>query len=369
MKRSYLWSAGVALAAVAWLASGRIWPAGGSKADDAATIETTSPGRKTISSRKAPFRVEVIIARREEWTPKLSLSGHTEAAQVLVVRARTTGQVLETPLAEGDPVTAGALLCRLDAADRPARLAAARAALASAAHELAAGKRLFAGGHMPESRLKQLKARYEAAAAQVRRLETELRYLAITSPIPGVLSRQLARVGDVLAPGAPCAEVVRLDPIKVVAMASEREVARIRPQAAATATLVDGTTLTGRITYIAPRADTATRTFRVEMTAPNPDGRAKAGMTARLSIRLPPRKVARVPLSALVLNDAGEVGVHVVDENNRVRFVRLEVLSEGRQGARVRGLADGARVIVSGQYYVVPGQRVEPVPFAPFGKG
>ncbi len=368
MKRSYVWSLVVALAAAAWLASGTVWPSGGTK--EPASENAGTPGHEAAATaRKAPFRVEVITARLEEWRRELILSGHTEAAQVLTVRARTAGQVLETPLAEGAAVEPGDLLCRLDAADRPARLAAARAALASAAHELAAGRRLFAQGHIPESRLKQLEALHEAAAAQVRQLEQEMAYLTVTSPIPGVLSKQMAKVGDVLAPGGACAEVVRLDPLKVVAAASETEAARIRLQARATAELVDGTELTGRITYIAPKADPLTRTFRVEMTAANPDMQAKAGMTARLRIALAPVPAALVPLSALVLADDGQVGVQVVDADARVRFVPVEVLSEGHEGARVKGLPDGAQVIVSGQYYVVPGQKVEPVPYRPLEKG
>ncbi len=105
------------------------------------------------------------------------------------------------------------------------------------------------------------------------------------------------------------------------------------------------------------------------MTAANPGMEAKAGMTARLRIALVPVPAALVPLSALVLADDGQVGVQVVDADARVRFVPVEVLSEGREGARVRGLSDGARVIVSGQYYVVPGQKVEPVPYQPLEKG
>ncbi len=272
MRRSYIWSLVVALAAAAWLASGTVWPSGGGKGTAGAGAEEARSAAETAemadaageqTGRRAPLKVEVIVARVTDWRPVLTLSGHTEAEQVLTVRARTAGQVLETPLAEGATVKPGDLLCRLDAADRPARLAAAPAALASAAHELDAGRRLFAQGHIPESRLKQLEALHEAAAAQVRQLEQEMAYLTVSSPIPGVLSKQMAKVGDVLAPGGACAEVVRLDPLKIVAAASEREVAQIRPQAEASAVLADGTELTGRITYIAPKADPLTRTFRV----------------------------------------------------------------------------------------------------------
>jgi len=136
----------------------------------------------------------------------------------------------------------------------------------------------------------------------------------------------------------------------------------------ASAELVTSQRLSGRLTYIAPQADPATRTFRVEMKAANPEARARAGVTASLRISLPPRPSALLPLTAIGLNDDGILGVHVVRSDDTVEFLPVEVLRQDRDGARVAGVPDGARVIVTGQYYVLPGQKVEPVPFRPARK-
>ncbi len=368
MKRSWLWAGLFALAAAGWLASGQagLPTAGGPPAP--------APGRQKPpqtkpQTKERPFRVEVLPARISERRAVLTFSAHTEAGETVMARARTGGVVLETPAEEGAAVKKGDVLCRLDPGARPARLAAAKAAAASALRDYRAGTRLHAGGHMPQARLKQLRAALDAAQAQVRQIELEIGYTQVRAPLDGVLARQAAKRGDLLAPGAPCALVVSLDPLKVTADASEREVGRLARGMTAKARLVTGETLRGRITFIAPQAEAATRTFRIEMTAPNPALRARAGVTARLSVPLPPVKAALTPLAAVGLNDAGELGVHIVRADDTVAFVPVRVLEETREGAWVKGLQEGARVIVSGQHYVLPGQKVTPVPFRPGGKG
>lgn len=64
----------------------------------------------------------------------------------------------------------------------------------------------------------------------------------------------------------------------------------------------------------------------------------------------------------LTLNDAGEIGVRVLDDGDKVRFVPVTILGGDDKGVWLAGLPDKVRVIVAGQDYVVEGQTVEPVP-------
>ncbi len=364
MKRSWIWASLFAIAATAWLASGEIalpfLKTGAKSAQGAQKPAATAKPKDTT-----PFRVEVVTIRVAPHRARLKLPAHTASFQTVQVRARTSGIVEETPFAEGARVRKGDILCRIDSGSRPARLQAARAAVASARRDYEAAVRLLRSGHMPQSRLKQLKALYDKAMAQLRQYELDIAWTKVRAPMGGILARQLAKKGDLLSLGKPCAEIVKLDPLKIIADVSEREVGGIGTGRKASATLVTGETLQGAITYIAPAADPATRTFRLEMTAANPGGKARAGVTASLVIPLPARPAALVPLAAIGLDDNGVLGVHHAGKDNRVIHTPVKVLEETRQGAWVLGLPDGARVIVSGQYYVLPGQKVTPVPYRP----
>ena len=354
MKSSHRWALLFALIAVVWIASGRLLPSPGA-----------APGtqRAETSRQQAPLTVEVIPVRVTARPARLALPGHAEATAVVNVAARTGGIVEATPRPEGATVKKGDVLCRLDAGARGAQLEAARAALASARRDYDAALKLFRKGHATKARLQQLKARVDEAAAREKQLKLDIARTRVRAPIDGVLAAQVAKVGDLLAPGRPCAQLVKLDPLKVVARASEVEIRRIRPGAPATARLVTGQRLSGRITYISPRGDPATHTFRVEMQAPNPQA-APAQVSARMTITLPPRPAARLPLAAIVLADDGRLGVRVVNKDDTVAFVPVQVLDETRQGASVAGLKDGMRVIVTGQHYVLAGQKVKAVPFS-----
>jgi len=63
-----------------------------------------------------------------------------------------------------------------------------------------------------------------------------------------------------------------------------------------------------------------------------------------------------VPRSALTFSSAGELGVRVVGEKDKVAFVPVSVVDDQQQVMFVSGVADGARVIVQGQDFVREGQ-------------
>ena len=68
-----------------------------------------------------------------------------------------------------------------------------------------------------------------------------------------------------------------------------------------------------------------------------------------------------LPLSSLTLNDDGDLGVRVVDDASRVRFLPVKVSRDTVDGVWVTGLPDAVDVIVTGQEYVVDGVRVNAV--------
>ncbi len=363
---SWLWALLLLALAAGWFAWGTLG-AQPPTADMSARQQAEAASGMRQNKAHEPFAVEVVRVRLREHAPVLRLTGRAEAAQELTLRSRAAGEVIATPAKEGAPVKKGDVLCRLDETSERADLAAAQAALASAERDAQAAQRLFRRGTLPEAQLKQAEARLQQARATVRRAELALQWRVMRAPFDAVLHRQQAKVGDMLAIGGACAVLARLDPLKVVAFASELEVARLRLGMAAVARFAAGPVLHGKLSYIAPVAEAATRTFRIEATMSNPTTAqgmpvVRAGMTARLEVRLPPLQVAELPLSALVLADGGQLGVHVVGNDDRVAFAPLRIIKEGRDAVLASGLKDGEKLIVTGQYYVKPGTRVKAVP-------
>jgi multidrug efflux system membrane fusion protein len=85
-------------------------------------------------------------------------------------------------------------------------------------------------------------------------------------------------------------------------------------------------------------------------------------ITASAVIRLEGSEAYRIVTSWLTLDDNGQIGVRVVEDDNRVNFVPLKIVAHTPENMWVTGLTPGMRVITLGQDYVIPGQTVVPVP-------
>jgi multidrug efflux system membrane fusion protein len=92
---------------------------------------------------------------------------------------------------------------------------------------------------------------------------------------------------------------------------------------------------------------------------PNPDHAIRSGITAEIRLSLPEEPAHRVPASILALNAEGVLGVRIVEEGNRVRFVPVELLSDDGEQVWVAGLPRRAEVIVLGQDFVADGVEVD----------
>lgn len=352
MRGSFLIAVAVVVAAIAWIVSGQI-----GQPERKALAESAAPA----PAETPPRAVRVRTVSPLPWERQLVLRGRTEASRSVQVRAETAGRIVRIGAAKGEQVDAGAVIAEIDRASRPAALAEAKGLLKQRELEYAAARSLSEKGFRPETQLAATEAQLEAARSRVAEIETDIARTTITAPFAGVLDDRAVELGDYVAIGDPVATVVDLDPVLVVGNVSEREVGELAGGGRADAVLVNSTPLQGRVRYVASVADTATRTFRVEIEIPNPDGRVRHGLSA--GIQLPLARIIAHFFSpaVLTLDDRGRVGVKLVDADNRVVFTPVEILSDTPDGIWVGGLDGDVRLITVGQGYVRDGQRVEPV--------
>jgi len=343
------------------------------EATPVAPAEQTAPATESGSGPEAPepapdaayAPVSVIVlssaARPAEST--LILRGRTVAARSVEVAAETSGKVISDALPAGTTVAEGQVLCRLNPGIRAAELAEAEAALAEAAAEAEASQALLRRGYTPETTAKARQAALRAAQARLDRVRLDIAQLEIAAPFDGVLESDTAETGTLMVPGSICATVIDLATVKVSGYIAEQDVDKLTLGQTATAQLINGVTAEGEITFLSRMADPETRTFAVEVTLANPDGRLRDGMTAELAIALPPVTAHLVPQSALTLDDDGRLGVRTA-EAGVARFVPVEILRDAKDGVWITGLPATAEIIVIGQEFVRDGRRIRAVSMA-----
>jgi len=359
VRRSYLWAALFSAVIAAWIYSGTL---ANSERKDVATVSETTEVTDTseVAERKL-YRVQVKTFQAKARDAVLTLRGRTEADARVEVQAETAGIVRELPVAKGARVSKGETLCRIDPGARKAALDEAKAKLERAKLDYTAAQTLVTRGHTAKLKVAEYKATRDGAMAALERAQIDLDRTRILAPFDGIVEEQSAKIGDYLSIGRTCAKLVALDPLMIIATVSEREVSKLQVGMLGKAELVTGEYVSGPIHYISPTANAQTRTFRFELKVDNKDGALRDGVTADINIPLKSKPAHLFSPALLVLNDEGEVGVRIVNEENVVQFVPVEILADSPAGVWVAGLPQRATIITVGQDYVRPGQKVDAV--------
>ncbi len=340
---------GLVIALLAWLLLG-----------DIQGFRDAPPEAQPAAEADAP-RVEVERREAETHAPTLILQGELEAQRELELRARQSGHVEALPVAEGSRVEAGEVMLALAREELPARLSQAEDDLALARAELAGAESLLSRKLISRPEYLRLQAQVSRATAELAALQRQLDDTRLEAPFPGTLDRLDVELGELVQVGEAWGRLVDDSRLVAAAWAPQRDALDLAAGLPAELRLLDGSLLSGEVSMVARRAEEATRSFRVEVSADNPEGRRLAGASATLAITLPERRVHRLSPALLVLDPDGELAVKHLDADDRVVQTRVTLVDADLETARVAGLPDPVRLITLGAGLVEVGERVTPV--------
>lgn len=319
------------------------------KAPDA----VTSKGTQAIP-------VEVGVLEAAAFRDTLELVGKLEAYDRVRITAELAGRIESVPFDEGETVRRGQTVARIDAKIASAQLSQAKAQLDLATATLNRTEKMAEKGLSPPAELEVARAQKAQAEASAELAEANLDKAVIRAPISGVATNVTAKRGEVAGPGVPLLEIVRVDRVKVVADAPERDVSllEVGSQAAVSVPALPGRELTATVENVGIVANSSTRTFPVELVLDNDVGELRPGMLANIRLlRKELREVVVIPRDA-VLDEAEGKSVFV-DASGVAARRSVEVGSvRGRFTVAREGLKVGDRLIVLGHRQVVDGQKI-----------
>ncbi len=348
MRVRYQWAFGILIAVTLWIASSLVF-----HPNTEASVEKGDA--KPVST--VPL-VRVAQMSASERSATVNVRGRTQALHAVDVRAEIEGVVKAIHFDKGQKVKTGDVLCEIDVNDRSAKVAQMQAMVAQTGKELEVAQDLYKEGFRSKTQLAQAQAAYEGARASASTMSIQLADTKIRAPFDGYVDDRYVDVGDFMRVGDKCEMVIAPEPFLAVGAVSEHEVGQIAIGGPASAKLVTGETVQGKVRFVASRSDATTRTFPVEVELPNPDNKLRDGVSA--DIRIPVKRVSAVKISPaiMVLDDAGVVGVRVV-ENGIVRFLPVQIISDAPDGMWISGVPDHTAVITVGQQFVTDGERVK----------
>lgn len=299
----------------------------------------------------------------------VTAAGQAEAYRRAVLSARVEGPVQAVPVRENARVRAGQTVVRIDTTQYALAVDRARGDLLDAEAQFQEMTLFHDEIEDPELRAQRerlARSRSGLAQAQVglREAQLDLERATVKAPFGGrvanleVVSGQLVRAGDELM------TVVEIDPIKVEVQVLEAEVGYLEEGRRGTVTFAafPGETFRGRIETINPVVEAESRTARVTLVLPNPDGRIKPGMYARVSLdaqSFPDRTL--VPRTAILERDRRTM-LFVYEEQGGTGRAKWNYVTTGLENdSLVEIVPDpdtylpeaGETVLVDGHHYLV----------------
>jgi membrane fusion protein (multidrug efflux system) len=316
--------------------------------------------------------------------------GRTVANRTINVVARVTGVLLERPYVEGDPISEGAVLFRIDPQELQATLESARAKVAQCEAQVSkadtdlkrveplakAGAAPIADLDTARTTLLGAQADLRAAKSQVVNAELNLSYTTIKAPFSGLAGKANVDVGGLISPSSGTLCVLdQVDPIAVEFTVSEQELLAWRADIAGgriktpgldhltvVATLLNGASYpeTGKLSFQDVRIRAETGTALIRAVFPNAKGTLRAGQFVRVTLTGATRVGAiLVPQSAVIQSPAGS-SLYVVKADQTIEARSVTVGQwDGQQWLVNSGITPGEVVVIDGVQKARPGAKVE----------
>lgn len=186
--------------------------------------------------------------------------------------------------------------------------------------------------HRSGTELNQQQSRVAATSLQLAKISLNKAY--VSSPISGYINKVYVEPGEVINPGAPIADIVQTNLIKVVVNIPERDIGTVslNQNVKVKISSLNTEAFNGKVTFISATADTASRTFPVHVQISNVDGKIRGGMISMAEFERSRDPEAIVIEQDSIIDEKDGRYVFIVREN---KAVKVKVELGGRDGTRV----------------------------------
>jgi len=302
------------------------------------------------------------------------------AYRQVAVTPLVSGRVTAVAVDLGDRVRRGQTLADVyspELAEAQTRYISARAELQAHDRALQRAERLVEIGAASREELERIHAEHTAQTADVQTARTKLELLGVPAsaldalapgkevdastvvpaPMDGIVTERIANLGLNVDPSMKLFTVVDLSTVWVLADLYERDFATVR--VGSTVTVTTGAypdrLLHGRVSYIDPQVNRETRTARLRVEVPNPQGDLRLGMYADVIVGTERRREVAVVPRAAIQNVGSRTVVYLAKPAAAGTFVERDVVV-GRvtpSDAEIEeGLAPGDVVVTDGSFFV-----------------
>lgn len=323
-------------------------------------VRMTDEKRQAIATQRPPANVVLLEVTPSTMQDRINLPGVIEPWEKLTLLSKVHGTVTDTLVQEGDKVTKGQVIARLDPADFQIARDSARAVYELAVADQQRLAALFEQDIIPRAQIEKMDAHVKTSKAALENAQLMLSRCTIKAPISGVIRRLDAKEGLLLNVSDPVAEILQIDRVKAVVGIPESDVALVRniEDVALTVQALDNMEIIGRTHYLASSPENGARLYRLELAVDNRDHQILPGMFFRAQIvKKVYRDTVAVPIYAVIKRQDKQF---VYVEKNGVaqqQPVKLGIIEDSMVQV-TNGLSPGSRVVVEGHRDIDQGHKL-----------
>jgi len=314
-------------------------------------------------NERVPANVVLLDVVPTTMEDKINLPGVIEPWEDLTVLSKIHGTVIKVEVSEGNTVTKGQVIARIDPDDFRIAVDSARATFELATANYKRLTRLFEKGVIPKADIENLEAQVKTSKAALENAELMLSRCTIKAPISGVIRRLDAKEGLLLSVSDPVAEILQVDRVKGVVGIPESDVALVRniKEVNLTIQALDNKEVVGRHHFLASSLEVGARVYRLELAIDNKDNLIMPGMFFRATlVKRVIEDTVTVPLFTVIKR--GDQQFVFVEEDGVAKKQPVELgIMEDWLVQITEGLSPGSRVVVEGHRDIDHGYKLKTV--------
>ena len=316
-----------------------------------------------IAKGSGAVAVKTANVERKEVNLDFTANGNFAANQELNFLSENAGRVSKIYVSEGDRVSKGQVLARIDAEIINTDRETAEATYQNAVRDEARYQSSFSTGGVTQQQLDQAKLATKNAKLRLQASQRRLSDANIKSPINGIVNKRYIEVGAfVNTQGTQLFELVDVSKLKLKVNVNESQVANLKigDQIQIKSSVFPTDNFSGKVTFIAAKAD-ATLNFPIEIEVENSHKNTlKAGMYGTAIFKFPKQAPSILIPRTSFVGSVSSNQVFVLDKSNNTSKIRNVVAGRilGDNVEILDGLKEGETVITSGQINLTEGTAV-----------
>ena len=225
--------------------------------------------KENASESLLPVAVRTVVVENKARPSSEEVVGTVRAKLRAAIEPKVSARIETLLVAPGQMVKAGDLIAQLDPREIQAKLDQALALREQATRDLARSRELLDKKITTQADFDAVQARARVAEGAAREMETMLGYTKVVAPFDGIVTRKLADVGDLAAPGKPIIEMEDPRALRFEADVPEALIGHVKLGAKLPVQVAEGAApIEGTVVEVAPVADAASRTFLVKLDLP-----------------------------------------------------------------------------------------------------